>query len=75
MTRAASDTSLVIYPLPNGQVLYLAILAAIAFLWMPSANSQRYAYSMELATFDPDEEVSWRVCTVTAPSLSTHQTG
>ena len=23
---------------------------------MPSANSQRYAYSMELATFDPDEE-------------------
>lgn len=37
------------------EVLYLLILAAIAFLWMPSSNSQRYAYSMELATFDPDE--------------------
>ena len=38
------------------EVLYLAILAAIVFLWMPSANSQRYAYSMELATFDPDDK-------------------
>lgn len=37
------------------EVLYLAVLIAIAFLWMPSRNSQRYAYSMELATYDPDE--------------------
>uniref|UniRef100_A0A7S2AS73 GOST seven transmembrane domain-containing protein n=1 Tax=Octactis speculum TaxID=3111310 RepID=A0A7S2AS73_9STRA len=38
------------------EVLYLLILMAICILWMPSSNSQRYAYSMELATFDPDDD-------------------
>jgi hypothetical protein len=38
-------------------VIYVVILMAVAFLWMPSANSQRYAYSMQLKNFDPDEEV------------------
>jgi len=37
------------------EVLYLIILVAVAVLFMPSKNSQRYAYSLELATVDPDD--------------------
>ena len=37
------------------ELVYLALLLAIAFLFMPSKNSQRYAYFVELATADPDD--------------------
>ena len=30
--------------------IYLALFVAMAFLWAPSKNSQRYAYSIELAS-------------------------
>jgi hypothetical protein len=36
-------------------VIYIVVLLAIAFLWMPSAHATRYAYSSQLKTFDPDE--------------------
>jgi len=36
--------------------IYLVIFVAIAHLWAPTANSQRYAYSVELAQLDDDEE-------------------
>jgi len=38
------------------EVLYVLILVAIAVLWMPSQNATRYAYSMQLRTFEGDEE-------------------
>ena len=38
------------------EVIYVIILISIAFLWMPSRNSQRYAYSSQLATSDPDDD-------------------
>lgn len=55
------------------EVIYVMLLLAISFLWMPSKNAQRYklarylirmfltcflaryAYSMQLKSFDPDE--------------------
>ena len=37
------------------EVFYVVILMVIALLWMPSKNSQRYAYSIQLATSDPDD--------------------
>jgi hypothetical protein len=38
------------------QVIYIVVLLAIAFLWMPSAHATRYAYSSQLKTFDPDDK-------------------
>lgn len=38
------------------ELIYFAILMAIAILWAPSANSQMYAYSMQLSQMDDDEE-------------------
>lgn len=37
-------------------MIYIVVLLAIAFLWMPSAHATRYAYSSQLKTFDPDDE-------------------
>lgn len=36
------------------EVTYLVIFVAIAYLWAPSRNSQRYAYSVELATIEDE---------------------
>jgi hypothetical protein len=38
------------------EVTYLVIFIAIAYLWAPSRNSQRYAYSVELASMEEDVE-------------------
>jgi len=40
------------------EVSYVLITVAIAVLWMPSKHAQRYAYSSQLKTFDPDEDGS-----------------
>jgi hypothetical protein len=37
------------------EVIYVMLLLAIGFLWMPNKNAQRYAYSMQLKSYDPDE--------------------
>jgi hypothetical protein len=33
-----------------GQVCYVLILGAIAFLWAPTRNAQRYAHSIQLSS-------------------------
>ena len=38
------------------ELTYFVLLAAIAQMWAPSANSQRYAYSQQLTDLDDDEE-------------------
>lgn len=38
------------------EVIYFVIFVAIAVLWAPSRNSQRYAYSMEIGQLEDDEE-------------------
>jgi hypothetical protein len=38
------------------ELIYFVILVAIAVLWAPSKNSQRYAYSVELSQLDEDSE-------------------
>jgi hypothetical protein len=38
------------------ELTYLFVLAFIAHMWAPSANSQRYAYSAQLSQLDDDEE-------------------
>jgi len=40
------------------EAIYLVIFVVIAHLWAPNANSQRYAYSIELAQLDDDDEYS-----------------
>ena len=42
------------------EVTYLVIFIAIAYLWAPSRNSQRYSYSVELTTMDDDVENAGR---------------
>lgn len=38
------------------ELMYFAVFVSIAFLWAPSKNSLRYAYSIELTQLDDDEE-------------------
>jgi hypothetical protein len=38
------------------ELIYFATFVAVAILWAPSSNSQRYAYSIELSQLDDDEE-------------------
>lgn len=38
------------------ELIYFVIFVAIAVLWAPSNNSQRYAYSIELSQLEDDEE-------------------
>ena len=38
------------------ELIYFIIMVAIAVMWAPSKNSQRYAYSIELTQLDDDEE-------------------
>lgn len=38
------------------ELIYFVIFVAIAVLWAPSKNSQRYAYSIELTQLEDDEE-------------------
>lgn len=38
------------------ELIYFVIFVAIAVLWAPSNNAQRYAYSIELSQLDNDEE-------------------
>ena len=38
------------------ELIYFCIFVAIAILWAPSKNAQRYAHSMELAQLDDDSE-------------------
>ena len=38
------------------EITYFCVFVAIAFLWAPSSNSQKYAYSIELSQLDHDEE-------------------
>jgi len=38
------------------ELIYFTIFVAIAVLWAPSNNAQRYAYSIELSQLDNDEE-------------------
>lgn len=38
------------------ELIYFIIFLAIAVLWAPSNNAQRYAYSVELAQLEDDEE-------------------
>lgn len=38
------------------ELIYLCIFVAIAILWAPSRNAQRYAHSMELSQLDDDSE-------------------
>jgi hypothetical protein len=40
------------------EVTYLVIFISIAYLWAPSRNSQRYAYSVELTQMDEEERPS-----------------
>jgi len=40
------------------ELIYFAIFVAIAVLWAPSRNAQRYAYSVELTTLDEDNDDS-----------------
>eukprot|EP00981_Chlorochromonas_danica_P008784 scaffold2312_cov165-Ochromonas_danica.AAC.24 len=40
------------------EVIYFMIFVAIAVLWAPSNNAQRYAYSIELTQLDDDSEFS-----------------
>ena len=35
---------------------YIAIFCIVAYLWAPSKNSRRYAYSIELTQMDDDGE-------------------
>lgn len=38
------------------ELIYFVIFVAIAVLWAPSNNAQRYAYSIELSQLEDDEE-------------------
>lgn len=38
------------------ELIYFTIFVAIAVLWAPSNNAQRYAYSIELSQLEDDEE-------------------
>lgn len=38
------------------ELIYFVIFVAIAVLWAPSQNSQRYSYSIELSQLEDDEE-------------------
>lgn len=38
--------------LSNYQVCYVLILGAIAFLWAPTRNAQRYAHSIQLTSVE-----------------------
>ncbi len=38
------------------ELIYFIIFVAIAVLWAPSNNAQRYAYSIELSQLENDEE-------------------
>ena len=38
------------------ELIYFIVLAAIAHMWAPTSNSQRYAYSVELTQLDDDQE-------------------
>ena len=38
------------------EFIYFVVLAAIAHMWAPSENSQRYAYSAELQQLDEDDD-------------------
>lgn len=38
------------------ELLYFIIMAAIAQMWAPNSNSQRYAYSVELTQLDDDDD-------------------
>ena len=38
------------------EFIYFILLAAIAQMWAPNSNSQRYAYSVELTQLDDDDE-------------------
>ena len=38
------------------ELMYFAVFIAIAFLWAPSKNSLRYAFSIELTQLDNDDE-------------------
>jgi hypothetical protein len=38
------------------ELTYFMIMMAIAIMWRPSNNSQRYSYSIELSQLDDDEE-------------------
>jgi len=40
------------------EVLYVLVLGAIAFLWMPSENATRYAYSSQLRTDESSDDSS-----------------
>mmetsp|Transcript_10322 Transcript_10322/g.16896 ORF Transcript_10322/g.16896 Transcript_10322/m.16896 type:complete len:530 (-) Transcript_10322:544-2133(-) len=48
------------------ELIYFTIFAAIAVLWAPSKNAQRYAYSIELAQLEEDEEFNNPTAPVTA---------
>lgn len=50
---------------------YLALFAAIAFLWSPNKHSQRYAYSIELSQLDDDDEYNDAPKILTSNSDST----
>jgi len=41
------------------EVLYLAILVAVCFLWRPTVNNQRYAYSHQLSTTEDGVEIGF----------------
>jgi len=41
------------------EVMYLAVLLGICFLWRPSANNQRYAYSQQLSTYEEGIELGY----------------
>lgn len=38
------------------ELIYFVVFVAIAVLWAPSSNSQRYAYSIELTQLEDDDE-------------------
>jgi len=38
------------------ELIYFVVFIAVAVLWAPSRNSQRYAYSIELSQLEDDEE-------------------
>jgi hypothetical protein len=38
------------------ELMYFAVFVAIAYLWAPSKNSLRYAYSVELVQLEDDDE-------------------
>lgn len=48
------------------ELIYFVIFVAIAVMWAPSRNSQRYAYSVELTQLEDDEEYQETVAAAVA---------